>query len=90
MNIYGRCLRWRNTHILPYTYLTSASDVSICIKKGCRVQGLTASLRNCENVYPSLFTNQVQNFWMIPGTTAFYRYVKLINSLPIDCSAKPL
>ena len=47
--------------------------LSICIKKRCRVQDLRALLRNCEDVYPSLFANQAQNSWMIPGITASYR-----------------
>ena len=63
-------LKWPNAHLI------SASDIPICTKKGCRVRGLRASLRNYEDAYPTLLTNQAQNSWMIPGITTAYRYVK--------------
>ena len=49
--------------------------IPICIKKGCRVRGLRASLLNCEDIYPTLLTNQAQNSRVIPGITASDRFV---------------
>ena len=51
------------------------------------MRGFRASLRNSEDVYPTLLTNQTQNSLMIPRITASYHYVKQIHSLPTRLAA---
>ena len=85
MSIYGRCLRWRNSHTPSYTYFTLASDISICIKKRCRVQGLRASRLETVSMYTRHYLQiRLRTLgWFLESQPLSVRWSKFIHYLLI-------